>query len=217
QHERVQLAVAEQINRRGLAPLAPARALTSLQRALDHGEQFVAVVDVAWEKLLPAFLAARPSRLLSGLPELAELVAAATARPEDVDAPERLRQRLVGATETERADVLADLVAEHTAEVLGHASVLAVATETGFLEQGFDSLTAIELRNRLGAATGLRLPSTLIFDYPTPAALAGWLLAELTGMPDEEPESTPVELDSAEIDSADVLDLLRMAREALDS
>ncbi|MFL6121194.1 SDR family NAD(P)-dependent oxidoreductase, partial [Actinophytocola sp.] len=228
---------AEQINRRGLTPLAPSRALTSLQRALDHRETFVAVVDVAWEKLLPAFLAARPSRLLAGLPELDELVAAATARPADADAPERLRQRLVGATETERADVLADLVAEHTAEVLGHRSVLAVAAETGFLEQGFDSLTAIELRNRLGAVTGQRLPSTLIFDYPTPAALAAWLLTELTGGQDEEPDVVTAThdradldgaglhgaglhgagIDTAEIDSADVLGLLRMAREALDS
>jgi acyl transferase domain-containing protein len=212
---------AAQINRRGLTPLAPNVALTSLQRALEHGEPFVAVVDVAWEKLLPAFLAARPSRLLAGLPELDELVAAANAGTIDEDAPARLRQRLVGATETERAEVLLELVAEHTAEILGHGSVLAVGTETGFLEQGFDSLTAIELRNRLGVVTGLRLPSTVIFDYPTPVALATWLLAELTGAQDDEadeaPAPAPAALDTTEIDGADVLGLLRMAREALDS
>jgi NAD(P)-dependent dehydrogenase (short-subunit alcohol dehydrogenase family)/acyl carrier protein len=90
-----------------------------------------------------------------------------------------LPRRLAAAPPDKRAGLLLDTVRSHAATVLGHGTPATVGADTGFLDQGFDSLMAVELRNRLAADSGLRLPATLIFDRPTPAALARYLEEEL--------------------------------------
>ncbi|WP_181798646.1 beta-ketoacyl synthase N-terminal-like domain-containing protein, partial [Streptomyces sp. WELS2] len=80
-----------------------------------------------------------------------------------------------------REPFLADLVRGHVATILGYRSGQDVGRTLAFRELGFDSLAAVELRNRLTTATGLKLPATLVFDHPTPAVLARHLLGELTG------------------------------------
>jgi acyl transferase domain-containing protein/acyl carrier protein len=86
---------------------------------------------------------------------------------------------LAGLIGTERERVAVDLVLAAVADLLGHSSVARIAPDRGLLELGLDSLTAIELRNRLAAETGLELPSTVVFNHPTAASLATHLLTEL--------------------------------------
>ncbi len=111
----------------------------------------------------------------------------AQGKPAGVADP-ALVTRLAGLPEADQHRALLDLVCSHVAPVLGHGNAGRIDAGRAFTELGFDSLTAVELRNRLNSVTGLRLPATLIFDYPTPVALAGQLRADLlpTGGPVED-------------------------------
>ncbi|MFS7880051.1 SDR family NAD(P)-dependent oxidoreductase, partial [Streptomyces asiaticus] len=101
-----------------------------------------------------------------------------------------LAQRLAGQSEAQRQRTVLDLVRRQVAAVLGYASKEQVGAEQAFKELGFDSLTAVELRNRLNAATGLKLTATLVYDYPTPVALARHLRQEVA--PEAEGPGVPV-------------------------
>ncbi|MEV4695877.1 type I polyketide synthase, partial [Micromonospora echinospora] len=184
----------EQLNRMGLPPVDPEKALVALDRALRRPTPCVTVADVDWSRFHPAFTVARPSPFLGDLPQVRALVAQeeAAAPADGVAAPLR---HLAALPAAEQERELLRLVNEQTAAVLGHATPDELRGRP-FKDLGFDSLTAVDFRGRLNAATGLRLPTTLVFDYPTPAELAAHLRELVSGAaPADAPQAVVVDAD----------------------
>ncbi|WP_326695900.1 type I polyketide synthase [Streptomyces sp. NBC_01754] len=167
----------QMLRRRGLLPMDPTLAIQALAASVDGNEPCVTVADMDWSRFTPAFTSVRPSALLSDLPEAA---GALDATPGSGTEPE-LRQQLMGVTATERRQMVLDLVRAQAAQVLGHAGAEAIEPGRAFRDLGFDSLMAVELRNLLATHTGLSLPATLVFDYPSPGVLGDFLLEQLVG------------------------------------
>ncbi|WP_416906379.1 type I polyketide synthase [Micromonospora echinospora] len=159
--------------RAGLTPMSAGTGLELLDAAVVAGRAALvpAVVDVPAMRsqvvagrvpsLLRTLLGAVPARRQAGRGNWAD--------------------RLAGLDPQEARDQVDTLVRGLVAQVLGHGGAEAVPVDRAFRELGFDSLTAVDLRNRINAATGLRLASTLVFDYPTPQILAAQVYAELAG------------------------------------
>ncbi|XIJ17220.1 type I polyketide synthase [Lentzea sp. JNUCC 0626] len=188
----------------GLSPMAPSAGMRGMQRALDLDDTFVAVADVDWARFTAAFTSGRPSPLLNGIEDVQRLIAAdAEADAAALGTLEALRERLTAMSTEERRRTVLDLVRRTAATVLGHESPAALDPAQAFQDLGFDSLTAVDLRNRLATATGLRLPATLVFDHPNAQALAGHVLAEV--VPGDRAPGL-VELDRLEAALADGVD-----------
>jgi len=165
----------------------------------EHGlELFDAALSASEALTLPLPLdlpALRAQARAGTLPALfSELVQAPARRAGEQRVS--LARRLAVTPEAEREDLILDLVRTQIATVLGYASPEAIEIHRTFKDLGFDSLAAVELRNRLNAATGLHLPVSLIFDYPTTSAVAWYLLGEMAQ--DGTPAPGDAELDRLE-------------------
>ncbi|WP_421108915.1 type I polyketide synthase [Streptomyces sp. NEAU-S77] len=171
--------VAEHFRRLGVRVLDPDRAIAILQQVLGDGRTCQTVVDVDWERFAAAMTFTRPSALIGDLPE----VAAARTPAADLGAGDdgELARRLRGRSAAEQDRMLLTLVQSQVATVLGHSSSATIDPGRAFKDLGFDSLTAVDLRNRLTNATALPLPATLVFDHPTPSALAVFLREQVVG------------------------------------
>ncbi|MEU7474263.1 SDR family NAD(P)-dependent oxidoreductase, partial [Streptomyces sp. NPDC044984] len=181
----------------GLPPLSVDQGFGLFDIARGSDESFLVLVGLAPgamrgaapEDLPPLFRGmVRSSRRTAAATDAAGAAAALGAKLGELRADERVRY-------------VTDLVREQAARVLGHATPKAVDVTQEFRELGFDSLTALELRNHLSTATGLRLPATLVFDYPTPTALAEHFVSELA--PGDEGPQGPSLL--AELDRLEAL------------
>jgi candicidin polyketide synthase FscB len=187
--------IPNRLRRQGLRLLDPTKALIALGQVMaDADETALAVADVDWPQFSAVFNAARSWRLLDEIPEARQVVEESTAVAVSGEAAELLA-RLLGVSTVQRERIVTDLVRGHAAAVLGHSSPSAVQASRAFRDMGFDSLTAVELRGRLNQAAGLQLPSTVVFDYPSPLVLAREILTRLIGsaaLTPDEPRVTPV-------------------------
>ncbi|MGW3208919.1 SDR family NAD(P)-dependent oxidoreductase, partial [Streptomyces sp. NPDC001135] len=161
--------------RSGVLPLPPEEGLRLFDAALAADEAVLAPVRIDTGALRAGDV---PPVLRALVPATA---ARRTAQAAAAPSASSLAERLEGLPESEREKTVLDLVRAEVAAVLGYASDRAVRPEQAFGDLGFDSLTAVELRNGLNRATGLRLPATLVFDHPTPALLARHVLTETVG------------------------------------
>ncbi|MEU7723632.1 SDR family NAD(P)-dependent oxidoreductase [Streptomyces tibetensis] len=171
----------EFLSRRGLVPLDPDAAVRSLRRLLAGGSACGVVADVVWDRFVASYTSVRPAALFDEVPEVRELHSARRAADAEDPATAELVRELSARSGDQRRAALLRLVRTHAAAVLGKASGDAVDSKRAFRELGFESLTAVELRGRLAGATGLTLPASLVFDHPTPAALARHLEERLFG------------------------------------
>ncbi|WP_159001084.1 SDR family NAD(P)-dependent oxidoreductase [Streptomyces sp. SBT349] len=171
------------VARAGLRPMASDAALELFDAALASDEPVVAPVQLD-------FGAVRALAASNGVPHMLRNLVRGPARRTAGEATTaadaaKLRDRLAGASAQERMTILTRLVREQAALVLGHTDLAQVGADQPFRDSGFDSLTAVELRNRLTAATGVRLAATTVFDYPKPADLAEFLLGAMVPEEDE--------------------------------
>jgi NADPH:quinone reductase-like Zn-dependent oxidoreductase/malonyl CoA-acyl carrier protein transacylase/nucleoside-diphosphate-sugar epimerase/acyl carrier protein len=166
----------KRMSRAGFVPISSEEGLALFDAALRQPRSFVmpAQLDLA---------AIRSDSAVTGLPPMFRgLIRPARRTAESVAAGESssdLRQRLAAMSTSEREHELLDVVCSHAAAVLGHDCADAVGMDQEFKELGFDSLGAVEFRNRLKSATGLKLQTTAVFDHPTPKALARYLASAL--------------------------------------
>ncbi|WP_377594394.1 type I polyketide synthase [Micromonospora eburnea] len=180
---------ADSMDHSGVRPMAPEAALEALGRVLDRGDRTTVIADLDWTHFGARFTAARPSPLLHGL---IGSDSPAPGNPSGVPVVQQWASLDVAGQER----ALLDLILGHTAAVLGHSGPEQIDPARPFQEFGFTSLSAVELRNRLGVAVGRQLPATLVFDHPSPLILAGELRRSTFG----EPETVSVvgELDRLE-------------------
>ncbi|MFI1920553.1 phosphopantetheine-binding protein, partial [Nocardia sp. NPDC020380] len=163
------------LTRMGAEPLSTELGLELFDRSLGLDAALLAPV-----RLDPAVL--REQARAGMLPALLRgLVRVPRRRAESAGGS--LAHQLQGVAEGDRAQVVVSLVQAQVAAILGHESAEMVDPARAFKDLGFDSLAGVDLRNRLTRVTGMRLPTTLVFDHPTPAAIAALLLTEFGGEP----------------------------------
>ncbi|MFD8498696.1 type I polyketide synthase [Amycolatopsis sp. NPDC059657] len=220
--------LAAMMRRIGAPAMEPRLALAALQQALDHNDSHIVVAEIDWSAFAPTYTMARPRPLLDALPEVKAILDGA-GEPESAGGNE-LIAKLAGMSEAEQTRALLELVRKNVASVLGYDDPSGVEPTRAFKDLGFDSVSAVDLRNRLASAVGKKLPTTMVFDHANPKALAEFMRGEVAPKADtgggitaelDRLEATVAALGADELEQARVTArlqaLLAKANEALGS
>ncbi|MEU3349777.1 SDR family NAD(P)-dependent oxidoreductase, partial [Streptomyces sp. NPDC006700] len=162
----------ERMGRSGMPPLTERQGLALFDAANGQDQALAVAIRVSRSAAVPD---------TGDVPAVLRSLVRARRRAAATAGADGLARTLAGLGAEQRHETLVALVRQETAGVLGHSGADAVPADRDFSRLGFDSLMAVELRTRLSAATGVRLPSTLVFDHPTPAAVARHLAGSLPG------------------------------------
>jgi len=168
--------ITRHFERDGITPLEPDAGMAALDRIVDQDAALSVVADVDWSRLAPALDTVGMARLFQEIPQARaalDATADATAR---TASPATLAERVAGLPDAEQRRIVAEFVSDHVASVLGYRGSRAIDMSRPYKELGFDSLTSVEFRNALVAATGVAVGGTVVYDYPTPAATVDHLL-----------------------------------------
>jgi amino acid adenylation domain-containing protein len=165
--------------RRGMLPMPSPIAIRALEWSLDHNETTVAVANIDWNRFAPSYTAARRRPLLDGIAEARDALTQSETLAPAGEVSERLAYLNQLSTDEEKEQALLELVRREVATVLALTSPSQLEIDRPLQEIGLDSLMAVEIRNRLAAAIGQRLPATLVFNHPTSQAMAAALVTAL--------------------------------------
>jgi polyketide synthase 1/15/polyketide synthase 12 len=166
----------ERMRRSGFAPISDAQGMALFEAALGAGLSLTApmCMDLAAIR--------KQGGDVDDVPTLLRGLLRVTRRAADNSSGQtsKLLTSLIGLNQAEKERLLLDLIRSHAATVLGHQSPDDISADSAFADLGFDSLGAVEFRNRVQAATGTKLPTTVVFDYPTPIALARYIREDIS-------------------------------------
>jgi NAD(P)-dependent dehydrogenase (short-subunit alcohol dehydrogenase family)/acyl carrier protein len=202
---------AEFFNRLGVRQMDPDVAIVAMAAAVGGSDSNSVIADIDWATFAPAFTLSRWQPLLGALADVQEVLS--QNEPEEAEFGGELAGELAGLSDNDRERLLLGRVRREAAAVLGYESAEGIHGSRPFRELGFDSLTAVSLRNRLGHTAGIKLPATVVFDHPTPAALAKYLykrmFAEVKVDADLSPEERAIHsIPLSRLREAGLLDML---------
>ncbi|MGW5356008.1 SDR family NAD(P)-dependent oxidoreductase, partial [Streptomyces sp. NPDC004031] len=192
------------MKRTGVHPITSEQGMALFDSGLESAEAVVVPIRIDLAAMRSGTAPENVPYVLRSLVHRPSRRSVASAGTAAVGTGVTFKDTLSGLTGPQQRTAVLDLVRGQAAAVLGHADADRLDDERAFKQLGFDSLTAVELRNRLGSATGLKLPATLVFDHPTPRALSGYLLDALAPEEADLSKSLIAQLDEIDLTLASI-------------